>query len=89
MTLFGGFASTVCWPLSAFLVEQIGWRGACLTYAAIHIAIVLPLYLLGVPHEERQVPEAPKGDSTAAGRVKPEQRLPFLLLAGASPWRPW
>ena len=29
LTLFGGFASTVCWPLSAFLVEAVGWRGAC------------------------------------------------------------
>ncbi|MGE3899791.1 MAG: MFS transporter, partial [Variibacter sp.] len=27
VTLFGGFASTVCWPLSAVLVEQFGWRG--------------------------------------------------------------
>jgi MFS family permease len=31
VTLYGGFASTVCWPLSAFLVQQLGWRGACLT----------------------------------------------------------
>ena len=30
LTLFGGFASTVCWPLSAFFVEHLGWRGACL-----------------------------------------------------------
>ena len=30
LTLFGGFASTVCWPLSAALVEHLGWRGACL-----------------------------------------------------------
>jgi MFS family permease len=29
-TLFGGFASTVCWPLSAFLVVHAGWRGTCL-----------------------------------------------------------
>ena len=34
--LLGGFASTVCWPLSAVLVEHLGWRGACLTYAGIH-----------------------------------------------------
>jgi hypothetical protein len=32
--IFGGFASTVCWPLSAFLVDQWGWRGTCLMYAA-------------------------------------------------------
>ncbi len=37
LTLFGGFASTVCWPLSAFLVESIGWRGTCFTYAALHL----------------------------------------------------
>jgi MFS family permease len=30
LTLFGGFASTVCWPLSAFMLSTIGWRGACL-----------------------------------------------------------
>jgi MFS family permease len=35
LTLFGGFASTVCWPLSAFLMGEIGWRGACLVYAAV------------------------------------------------------
>src|SRR5437763_6820278 len=28
LTLLGGFASTVCWPLSAFLVGALGWRGA-------------------------------------------------------------
>jgi MFS family permease len=26
VTLFGGFASTVCWPISAFLAEHLGWR---------------------------------------------------------------
>ena len=38
ITLFGGFASTVCWPLSALFVEQFGWRGTSLAYAAISIA---------------------------------------------------
>jgi MFS family permease len=32
LTLFGGFASTVCWPLSALLAETVGWRGACFVY---------------------------------------------------------
>jgi MFS family permease len=30
LTLFGGFASTVCWPLSAYLVSEVGWRETCL-----------------------------------------------------------
>ena len=49
ITLFGGFASTVCWPLSAYLVEHFGWRGACFSYAAIQIAIALPIYLECLP----------------------------------------
>ena len=43
ITLIAGFASTVGWPLSALLEQQFGWRGACLCWAALHIAIGLPL----------------------------------------------
>ena len=35
LTLFGGFASTICWPLSAFMIEHVGWREACFVYAAL------------------------------------------------------
>ena len=75
LTLFGGFASTVCWPLSAFMVSEIGWRGACLVYAAIQILIALPLYLFVIP---RGVPAeiTPSRDVRAARAPKP----PLLLL---------
>jgi hypothetical protein len=36
LTLWGGFASTVCWPLSAFMLDLWGWRGVAAAYAAIH-----------------------------------------------------
>ena len=49
LTLWGGFASTVCWPLSAWLVEHFGWRSACATYAAIHVLVSLPLHAFLVP----------------------------------------
>ena len=49
VTLFGGFASTVCWPLSTFLATRYGWRGACFTYAAIQIIVALPIHLLALP----------------------------------------
>ena len=83
VTLFGGFASTVCWPLSAFLVEHFGWRGACLTYAAILIAVVLPLYLFGLPREAAHLPDNTAQGTSAVrpGQVLPEHRLAFALLA--------
>jgi predicted MFS family arabinose efflux permease len=43
ITLIAGFASTLGWPLSTFLEAQVGWRGACLAWAALHIAVGLPL----------------------------------------------
>ena len=49
VTLWGGFASTACWPLSALLVEHVGWRGACVTYATILLGICVPLILWKLP----------------------------------------
>lgn len=37
ITLIAGFASTVGWPLSTFMESHIGWRGACLAWAALHL----------------------------------------------------
>lgn len=79
LTLFGGFASTVCWPLSAFLVAELGWRGACLVYAGLHAGLVLPIYLLALPREERR---SGTSGAAAAGGVGPgRSRLVFVLLA--------
>jgi hypothetical protein len=56
LTLWGGFAATVCWPLSAWLVEMVGWRGTCLAYAALHLGVTLPLYRLTLPRRPPPVP---------------------------------
>jgi MFS family permease len=56
LTLFGGLSSTVCWPLSAFFVSFVGWRGACMIYAAIQLGVSLPLYLRAIP---RSAPPEP------------------------------
>lgn len=45
ITLIAGFASTVGWPLSAWLSAQWGWREACWTWAALHVLVGLPLNL--------------------------------------------
>ncbi|MGE0311340.1 MAG: MFS transporter [Lautropia sp.] len=40
ITLLGGLASTVFWPVGHALAESIGWRGAVFVYAAIALATV-------------------------------------------------
>jgi hypothetical protein len=49
LTLFGGFASTVFWPASQWLLDGVGWREALWIYVALHAAVCLPLHLLLVP----------------------------------------
>jgi predicted MFS family arabinose efflux permease len=80
LTLFGGFASTVCWPLSAYLVEHGGWRIACLSYAAIHLAICLPLHLWVIPPPPPAAP-APARDRSKEASATGRTRARFILLA--------
>lgn len=83
LTLFGGFASTLCWPLSAFMIEHIGWRSACFVYAALHLCVALPLQMSVIR------PAAPKAAAAAGegGSVPPDETriaheaLIFGLLA--------
>ena len=35
--------------LGAYLIEHLGWRGACFIYAAIQIGVALPILLLALP----------------------------------------
>ena len=43
ITLLAGFASTVGWPLSAWMELEWSWRGACLGWASLHLVLGLPL----------------------------------------------
>ncbi len=83
LTLFGGFASTVCWPLSALFVEHLGWRGTSAAYAAINLLVVLPLYLLGVPREEQRLPPEKPADAPDQPTLwqRAGDRSAFITLA--------
>ena len=83
LTLFGGFASTVCWPLSAHLIESFGWRGACLVYAAVHLCVSLPLQVAVVRRPAAPAAAAAHDDTSAAPEATPplahEARILVLL----------
>ena len=57
LTLFGGLASTVFWPVSHYLSLGIGWAETLLVYAALHLAVCLPIHWA--------VLRAAQGDTTA------------------------
>lgn len=81
VTLFGGFASTLCWPLSAVLAANLGWRGVCFTYAAAHLLIVLPIYLFILPREKTSTPGPADTVPVKSSSVGKGSRAAFILLA--------
>jgi MFS family permease len=81
LTLWGGFASTVCWPLSAFFLEHMGWRGACLTYAAIHLVVSLPLVLFVLPGNGKAKATGSKKEMPAVALRENERRAYRVIMA--------
>lgn len=45
LTLLAGFASTIFWPMTLAVASQLGWRDTYLAYAALQLAVCLPLHL--------------------------------------------
>ena len=81
LTLFGGFASTICWPLSAFMIDHVGWRSACFIYAALHLFVMLPLQASVVRAPEKTRSEnTGKSVSGETPRIDNETLI-FALLA--------
>ncbi|MGA8970931.1 MAG: MFS transporter [Pseudolabrys sp.] len=81
LTLFGGFASTICWPLSAFMIDHVGWRSACLIYAALHLFVMLPLQVSVVRAPEKvRSGHNGKNVSGETSRIDNETLI-FALLA--------
>jgi len=46
VTLMGGLASTVFWPLTAWMLGRIDWRHTCLIFAVILLSVCLPFNAL-------------------------------------------
>ena len=81
LTLFGGFASTVFWPLSQYLLDTVGWRQTFAIYAALHLALCLPLHVASVPAGRGAWERTPAADPDAAPR--PRGGPTFVWLAAA------
>jgi len=80
ITLLGGLASTVFWPVGNALAEAFGWRGAALAYAGIAL-LTLPLHAT--------IPDERHGSQPDYASVERKDAAPLTrsrgdrLLAGA------
>ena len=84
VTFAGGFASTVGWPATHLLLENVGWRGTYLTFAAVFALVVAPLHAFALPRHVAIAP-LPVVDAVVVPQqatLRPEG-WPFILLAAA------
>jgi len=83
LTLAGGFASTVSWPVTYALLGPLGWQGTYLFYAALLALVAAPLHAFALPRE-RAAAEAPHTDGAApAPALRPASGPVFILLVTA------
>ena len=45
LTLIAGFASTIFWPLTSWMLEGLDWHQVYFVFAAMHVVACLPLHL--------------------------------------------
>lgn len=86
LTLFGGFASTVFWPLGQSLISSVGWRDTTLIFGAINLLVCVPLHLLALPDRDATAESdmASRTVSTSSMSLAEALRDPtFHLLAAA------
>jgi len=77
LTLAGGFASTVSWPATQYLIDAVGWRGTYLVYAGLLAGVAAPLHAFALPRERFASLTRP------APALTPEQKsAPFLPARG-------
>ena len=79
ITLFGGLASTVMWPVGQLLAQWLGWRGAVLAYAGFSL-LILPLYL-ALPRGRYAAGAEQSAERPGLARTPADQRLAQGLYA--------
>ena len=72
LTLYGAYASTVFWVIGHYLNDAYGWRGTLAIFAAINLAVCLPLNWVGLSRREAVA------DAAAATHAAPSPDGPVL-----------
>jgi MFS family permease len=84
LTLYGAYASTVFWVIGYYLNEAYGWRGTLVAFAAINLAICLPLNWFGLAHrdppEDRAAPVTTATPSRDGPVLEGRMRLIGIFL---------
>lgn len=83
LTLAGGFASTVSWPVTYALLQPLGWRGTYLVYAALLAFVAAPLHAFALPRTVATHDVVPVEGAAPPRPARPASGAVFVLLVAA------
>jgi MFS family permease len=69
LTLLGGLASTVFWPLLSWIVSVGGWRSACFFACALQYLVCAPIHWIKIPNLIRPSAKDALGVATASFQI--------------------
>ncbi|MBB4190039.1 putative MFS family arabinose efflux permease [Rhizobium aethiopicum] len=85
LTLIGGFASTIFWPISAALMGYLTWREIYLAFAALNLFVCMPLHLWMARKGRAAVAAGTKrAREHVVGAVSPERRRGAMIVVSAA-----
>ncbi|NKL32458.1 arsenite efflux MFS transporter ArsK [Rhizobium leguminosarum bv. viciae] len=81
LTLIAGFASTIFWPITTALHEQMSWQNVYLIFAALNLAVCLPIHAwLSRGVSETRKREAGQAAKHVEPGLQPSMRRPAFVL---------
>ncbi|MBV8836018.1 MAG: MFS transporter [Alphaproteobacteria bacterium] len=83
LTLIGGFASTVSWPVTYFLQRHLGWQNTYLFYAALLALAAAPLHAFALPRSRAEAGAKPAEAASAGPTPRPARGAVFALVVAA------
>jgi len=85
LTLVGGFASTIFWPISAALMGYLSWREIYLVYAALNLFLCMPLHFWMMKKgKAASARGATRARERVVGAIPPEGRRGAMIVVSAA-----
>ncbi len=80
LTLIGGFASTIFWPISAALTGYLSWREIYLVFAALNLFLCMPLHFWIRSLGQKTGDTATRPRETVIGAIPPHARRRAMVV---------
>lgn len=80
LTLIGGLASSISWPITTQLMDILPWRSIVLLYAGLNLVVCLPIHALLLDRAPTSEPRLQASARAVAGVSAPAQGRAFGML---------